>query len=336
MPVSLLRRLGLIRPSIKNAAEVRAAIDPFIQAIDPKLGLLSNYRKVLLEPLSRLLSYADTFTTHIPEPLELSLRHFTMDSRLGMFFSSPASLLAAIDNSASLSEFFAQPRLGDEAFALLVMQRSEKSRFGMGNDHNGSLCADVLQTVVSFDAHRLVLAEPTQEAFALALRKRGVKLLTEVVASKLAEQDRRRQQLEADRQRLSLKVDALRRTGQCIVIDGTQNGDEKDCDLATLEAKLIKVEDELAPLKATVELPSRLAEVAEWVGEPERLLSVNRASLHLDRMGIVQEEESASAQNLLCFEEVEAGQATPERRVVVPVRVTRDAIRELEASVDCI
>jgi hypothetical protein len=258
-----------------------------------------------------------------------------MDARLGMFFSSPVSLLAAIDNSATLSEFFSQPRLGDVAYALLVMRRSEKSRFGMGNDHTGALRADVLQTVVSFDAHRLVLAEPTQEAFALALRQRAVRLLTEVVAGRLAERDLRRQQLEADRQRLSLQVDALSRSGHCVVIDGTQYGDEKGCDLETLKARLAKVEEELTSLKAMVELPSRLAMIAEWVGEPEQLLGINRASLHLDRMGIVQEEESASAENLLCFEEVETGRSKPERRVVVPVRVTRDAIRELEDSVDC-
>jgi len=337
MAVSLLRRLGLFGPSIENAAEVRAALEPFVQAVDPKLSLLSNYRKVLEKPLSRLLSYADTFAKRMPEPLELSLRHFTMDPRLGMFFSSPASLLATIDDSAALAEFFRQPSLGGEAYALLVMQRSEKSRFGFGND-NGALRADVLQTVVSFDAHRLTLAEPTPGAFATALRTRGVQVLTEVVAARLAAQDRRCLQLGVDHQRLSLKMDALRRIGQCIVIDGTRSSDsdEEGYDLDGLATKLAAVEDELASLKAMAELPNRLAKVAEWIGEPELLLGVNRVSLHLDRMGIVQEKENANPENLLCFEEVELGQQVPTRRVVVPARVTRDAIRELEASVDCI
>ncbi|MDN0073628.1 hypothetical protein QU481_01805 [Crenobacter sp. SG2303] len=334
MSVSFLRRLGLFGSSPKISAEVREAIDPFVQAVAPKLALLSNYRKVLEQPMSRLLDYANGFSTRIPEPLDLSLRKFTMDPRIGMFFASPVSLLETIDSSAALSEFFAQPHLGDEAYALLVMQRSEKSRFGMGNE-NGTLRADVLQKVVSFNAHRLTLAEPTPEAFAAALRNRSVQLLTQVVAAKLATQDRRRQQLEADRQRLMLRVEAARRQGQCIVIDGTRDGSEEEGDLDSMTAKLAAVESELASLKTAAELPNRLNAVAELIGAPEQLLGMHRASLHLDRMGIVQEEENANAQNLLCFEEVETGGESPVRRVVVPVRVTREAIRELEDSVAC-
>jgi len=334
MSFSLLRRLGLIGSSIENADEVNAVLDPLVHAIDPKLSLLSNCRKTMEMPLSRLLSYANSFATLMPEPLELSLRHFTMDPRLGMFFYSPASLLATIDDSEALTEFFKQPQQGDEAYALLVMVRSKKARLGMVND-NGKLQADVLQTVVSFDAHRLTLAEPTPEAFAKALRMRGIQLLTEIVASKLAAQDRHRLQLEVDHQRLALKVDALRRTGQCIVIAGTENGDKESCDLESLSANLAAVESELAQLKTKAVLPNRLAEVADLIEKPEQLLGVNRASLHLDRMGIIQEGENASAENLLCFEEIELSQNVPVHRVIVPVRVTREAIRELEACVDC-
>lgn len=330
---SLFQRLGLTHPAIENASEAHAELAPFLHAVDPKLSLLSNYHKVLEQPFSRLLSYVDRIAKPMEQPLGLSLHSFAMDPRLGMFFYSPSSLLATIQDSEALTEFFKQPRLGDEAYALLTMVRSEKSRLGMEND-NGTLRTDVLQTVDSFDAHQLILAEPTPESFEMALRKRSIQLLAEIVASRLALQDQHRLQLEMEHQRLTLEIDALRRTGQRIEIAGAETDEEQDASLENLTTRLAEIASELAQLRELAQLDNRLAEVAHLIGAPEQLLGVNHLYLHLDRMGIVQEGENANVENLLCVEEVMFSESVPIRRVVVPVRVTLEAIRALEAAVE--
>jgi uncharacterized coiled-coil protein SlyX len=167
----------------------------------------------------------------------------------------------------------------------------------------------------------------------MALRKRCIQLLSEIVASRLALQDQHRLQLEMDHQRLALEIDALGRTGQHIEIAGAEKDEEQNASLENLSAHLAEIESELAQLRELAQLDNRLAEVPHLIGAPEQLLGINHLYLHLDRMGIVQEGANANAENLLCVEEVMFSESVPIRRAVVPVRVRREAIRALETAV---
>lgn len=73
----------------------------------------------------------------MPEPLELSLRGFAQDPRLGLLFSGPASLLSCLRQSEPLRNFFLSASQGDEAWALLSMVRSETGRLGVAMEGGG-------------------------------------------------------------------------------------------------------------------------------------------------------------------------------------------------------
>ena len=317
------------RASPRSRQLLLAELDKVIEAVEPRLRLLPSYPRVLLRGMARTLDFAEQLTQNLPEPLELSWRGFTTDRRLGMFFSSPASLLDLLHTSAELDEFFARPGNGDSAFCLLIMHRSDNHRLGM-TSQNGEVRAEVPQVVVSFDHHRLTLPSISLEQFTPLLAARGVERLTSVIARRLRDKEAKRVALESELLRVDLRLKTLGAPGQLVVDAMADQGPALPDSPQALQQHFDAVRAELAALKPQLSLDGMLRDVRQILEHPADYFSSSRVTLNLDRMGVLQPDDEEGNGNPICFEEVVLGEVPPVRRVVVPVRVSRQAIRELE------
>ncbi|WP_024303257.1 hypothetical protein [Pseudogulbenkiania sp. MAI-1] len=323
----LNRRSG----SSKNRRQLLAELERVIETVEPRLRLAPGYPRALLRGMTRTLDFAGQLTQDLPEPLELSWRSFTTDRRLGMFFASPASLLDLLQTSEELRDFFSHPANGDCAFCLLIMHRSDNQRLGMVN-HNGEVRAEVPQVVVSFDNHRLTLPCASLEQFVPQLAERGVERLTTVISRRLRDKEARRVELESELLRVELRLKTLRAPGQVVVDAMADQGPALPDSPQALKRHFDEVRAELAALKSQLTLDGMLREVRQILEHPTDYFSSSRVTLNLDRMGVVQPDDGSGNGNPICFEEVVLCEIPPVRRVVVPARVTRQAIRELEAN----
>jgi hypothetical protein len=306
-------------------------IDRLVAATDSRLSLLPGYRKVLAPGMRTSLAYVQSLSQKLPDSLDLSLLSFTLDRRLGLFFSSPSSLLSLLKKNQPLHEFFLAASNGPDAYALLMMQRTDSLRYGMAQQ-DGELRADVAQTVVSFDQHRLILPCPSMAALRQRSPERGLDVLTRVIARRLALLDRERLALDCELTRISLRLSALSHP-QRVLIDAMPVDDSLPKGREALLARQQVLTQRLGEVKSVTELSGLLELVAHMLEHPEDYLRLELSVLNLDRMGVVQREEAGSDATQLCVEDMLMGPDEPVQRVELPVHVSLDAIAELERCV---
>lgn len=317
---SILRFFGLGVSGVELTPAEKDVLEEFVREVDPKFTLVSDYQKILAQGIRNMVSHAEILAGSLREPVELSLRQFTLDHRLGMFFFSPLSLLQTIQTSRAVAEYFLQPQSTDTVYALLLMRCSEKSRFGIC-EQNGITRSDVMQRVVSFDQHRIVLAVKDAEALHQAMAQRAIYLQGRAIVARLLAQDSRRVQLQADKTEVGIKLRIA------------EQGHHSDA--VGLKTKMEQIDAELQQLDAGSTLDTRIRCVAKYLDEPDELLRITSFAFCLNRMGVVQDICPANATNRVDFEEAAffGSEETPEKRVVVPVFIHRDAIRSLEEAV---
>jgi len=309
-----------------------AILDRIVASTDPRLSLLPGYRKALVPGVRTSLDYVAGLSSALSESLDLSLLSFTLDRRLGLFFSSPASLLALLRRSEPLQSFFLSASNGEQAYALLIMQRTDTQRYGLA-DEPGGLRADVAQTVVSFDHHRVVLPCMSMADLQQEVRQRGIDVLARVIAIRLEHLNQERQALESERLRIKLRLSALAHP-ESPVIDAMQDDGNLPTGKDALEARQLALQGRLDELRSMTELAGLLEMVAHILEHPRDYFRIEEEVLNLDRMGVLQTDAERDGVTRLSMEEILLGHDEVQRRVVLPVRVSRAAISELERCVE--
>jgi len=206
----------LLRRAPAGSDDLLQLVERAVVATYPRLSLLPGYRKALTPCMRSAMSYIHGMLQHLPDPLELSLLSFTLDRRLGLFFSSPSSLLSLLQQDPVLLDFFRSASQGDDVYALLLMERTDSLRFGMANQ-DGEIRADVAQTVVSFDHHRLALACASMAELRAQLPERALELLLQVISHRLALLERERSDLECELTQVKMHLSALANPGLVLV-----------------------------------------------------------------------------------------------------------------------
>lgn len=323
---------GILGGSSAQDEGLSAVLDHVVASTDPRLSLLPGYRKTLLPGVRATLEHVAGLSSSLPESLDLSLLAFTLDRRLGLFFSSPASLLALLKRSEPLRSFFLSASNGEQAYALLLMLRTDTQRYGL-SDERGELRADVAQTVVSFDHHRVVLPCISMDALREQVRQRGVDVLARVIAVRLENLNQERQTLDSELMRIRLRLSALAHP-ESLVIDAMQGEDTLPSSKAELEARQAALQHRLDEVRSMTELSGLLDMVAHILEHPADYFRVEQEVLSLDRMGVLQTDPGHEGATRLYMEQVLLGHDKVQRRVVLPVRVSRSALDDLERCVE--
>jgi hypothetical protein len=328
----LWQKLGLDEASRQKKADLLHAIETVIAGCDGRLRLLPGYQQRLLPGTRRTLDYLAGLPWQRIAPLELSLRSFATDRRLGLLFSSPLSLLLCLKGSAPLQSFFLSASQGDEAWAIMSMSRSENVRFGMV-EHNGEVRTDVAQQVVSFDQHRLIDPSATPEDLQQSTRHHGLTVLVAVIDRRIKLLQQMRLDLQTELEQLQLKLATFGQEGR-VVIDATGGSGTlaslQPADAQALRQREAEVQLQLQPLARLAELDGILDVVREVLEQPEGFFRVEAQTICLNRMGVLHDRVDADDVTALSYEQVILGQLQPISRVLMPVHVQRQHLQELE------
>ena len=324
---------------LKNLFCRQAAVPPpsqyFIEQLvaktDPRLALLPGYACRLLPGVNKSLTYAGSLGHGLGNLMDLSRQAFTLDRRLGLIFSSPASLLAVLRSSEPLRDFFNCASHGDEAYALLVMQRTDTERYGYGQQ-DGEVCSDLAQTVVSFDHHQIVLPASQVEGLRANVAERAGQLLIQVIARRLESLNRERSDLARDLTKIRMRLAALERP-QAVLIDALVDEGSLPTDRPGLLRLQASLQQRLQAIKGVSELQGCLQFVADMLETPAALLQIVPEMLSLDRMGVLQSSASSDNATMLLMEALMLP-AQVVRRVLLPVRITRQTINDLASAVE--
>ncbi|CUA82457.1 MULTISPECIES: hypothetical protein [Gulbenkiania] len=327
---NLLRWMHGAGPRPEGADEADARLDELVERIDPRLRLVPGYRRKLLPGVRRLLAFSRTLGRLTDAPLPLSRQGYSQDRRVGLFFSSPASLVVTLRQSPAVQAFFAAPSSPDTAYALLVAQVSENQRYGMATDE-GEVRSDVEQTVVSFDNHRLILPCDSLQGLAEAMQGRGLEEVVALIGAALHAAESRRVVVETELTRVRLRLSAAQSPGS-VVIDSLAG--EAPEDVATLSERLKALETELVTLREASGLESRLTLAMRLMEHPTDVFVLHPATLYLDRLGVKYDSNERPDVYAVSFEELRLGGADALRRAVVPVAIPRGALRDLEEEYD--
>jgi hypothetical protein len=127
------------RPPPENA--LREAIERAVDAVDPRLKVVSDYEGRLAPAVAHALRHCAAVAAAIPGPVEIGSRAFAADPLVHALFAAPGDISDMLGKSREVREFFADPANAgrDEFFGLLGMRQRYKAVAGV------ALNGDVVQ-----------------------------------------------------------------------------------------------------------------------------------------------------------------------------------------------
>lgn len=323
---------SLFKPSAAEAgapdkALIDAATERAIDATDPRLRALGNYRKRLRGPVEQAARHIIALVDSQPPAVEISRRSYGTDPRLRAFFVSAEHLQEVLGGMKTVKNCLqgVTGPLPEAIFGLLSMAWKERTVLGT-EQHGKILRRDVKQVAVSFFDYRFGAPAGSEADFRWELKKRGYDYLLEVALKTIISTRGKRQDLKREQHLLNRKLEAMK-AGNWGLEGMFVHDDIKPNDPAALEAQIDSVETQLLEVGSdTVSLQRSLDELGGVLGQPAHWLSRRELHMRLNYMGIRVEENSGEASNLLDL--LELYSASGERRIVLPGYIPRTDLPE--------
>ncbi|MBK5969402.1 MULTISPECIES: hypothetical protein [Thiorhodovibrio] len=271
---------------------IEQATERAIDGTDPRLRLLSGYRKQLRQPVIQAIDHVVALVDAIPAPVVAGASHHAADPRLNAVFSSSREMLTILSRDAALSAFLESPggRGAEQVTALLLAERVERNILGM--DLVGEqVRRDVPQVTVSFTAHRLVDPTADEAESRRQWKRRAFDHLLTLALTQIAEMRVERAELKGQQDILRRKLSALEQGGWSFAPAEAEHPDP-----AALQTELDKLSARLNTLGADQDVLHRHLEfLTEVLGEAPSQLWTEPVTLWLDPMNIQREEQEPSA-----------------------------------------
>ena len=263
---------------------VDSMIEAIIDAVDPRLRMISGYRGQLAPGVARTIAHLRTIARELPEePVKLSPSAWGSDLRLNALFATSADVNAVLGRSSELREFFEAPvnAARAEAYGLLGMFKTERHVLAPAIV-DGMLRHDVSQTTVNFGGHKLIAVAGDYHACRLEVGTRILNRLAVLALERITAIGEHAVALEQRKALLAarLRLLNLRKGG----IEGL--GDEGAAEIVALEKELKTASGEHAEAKASLStLATRLGHVTSILDAPADYLSLAKLKLRLNKMG---------------------------------------------------
>ncbi|MGB7932918.1 MAG: hypothetical protein WCH04_11960, partial [Gammaproteobacteria bacterium] len=193
---------SLFRPAAGEVGDldkalIEAATERAIDATDPRLRALGNYRKRLREPVEQAARHIIALVDSQPAAMEISRRSYGTDPRLRAFFVSAEHLQEVLGGMKTVRDYLQgiSGPLPDAIFGLLSL--AWKERTVLGTEQHGEIVRrDVKQVAVSFFDHRFGAPAGSEADFRWELKKRGYDYLLEVALKTIISTRSKRQDLK--------------------------------------------------------------------------------------------------------------------------------------------
>jgi hypothetical protein len=274
---------------------VEAAIERAVDGTDPRVRAVGGYRKRLRGPVLCAVDHVVRLVDSIPAAVTVDARGYREDACLRSMFASSERMLELLGRDRALTEALdAGASRITPLIALMVMRMSEKHTLGIEIEDD-VMKRDVQQTVVSFDAHRLVDPHAQEDETRRALKRRAFDHILAQVLDDMGGPRNSRGSPTAQRELLKRKRAALKKAGWSFDAGKSQ----APADQATLEKELLDIDASLAALgpdEPTLE--THLELLANALMNPGSKLWLEPRRLILDHRNVVRAVPDSVAREL--------------------------------------
>lgn len=261
---------------------LRQAIEDVVEIADPIIRLAPRYRRTLHPSVATAMAYCDELVVAIPGPVRLDPNGYYDDPLVKAVFLSADEMNIVLRNARNTD----LPGTGAEIFALLLMDRTEKTIFGPSQQGDVVL-NDVSMQAVTFTNHRIVAQAVDMHAAALLLRQRILEVLAGVAMEKIASLKGNLAELRERRQQLGSMYRIL--CGKPKVFEIFCHGEPEQADKVREVKELMDATDEeIKEARKEVETPGdTLKHLKRIMDSPADTLVVRRQSLRLDWKNVI-------------------------------------------------
>ena len=266
---------------------INEAIEQVIDGIEPNMRFVSGYKKQLHDVVAKSLTYINDLVDTIPGPLDINSTTFGSDPQVNAYFATVTEIQDIFSGSSELQQFFEDPlnTNRDEAYALMCMNETEKTVFGM-ELHDDVVQRDVKQVAINFSEHKILSPAATE-----ADVRQGVKqcifdgFITHALKH-IVEIKQQKQELETQRRILQSRLKS-RQCPNCGLSSLLVTASELDLSDDT-QQQLKETENKLSQLPASWDAARYYLEMTkETFAHPEDFIRLNVKTFNITRMGIV-------------------------------------------------
>jgi hypothetical protein len=309
--------------SVHDERLLERATEYLVDATDPRLRVLSSYKRKLRAGVERAVEHAIRLGDAIDPVVELSRTAFGHDAKVRSLFASPEHLEETLSASMEIQQWLARSNVPPATlYALLVVNWEERHSFGMELDGD-TVRRDVAQVTLNFADHRFPAAGGTEADARLEVKKRAYDLLVKAALARLVEQRSERQDLERERLLLARKLKELDGVHMGLALEATPAGPQQDS--AAVEARIHEIEQALAHIRAdTATLDDQLALIDDTLRSAPQILTLDSVSFVLDQRNVKRAAPNASTIREVQYPLVRSGNR---RAIVLMTKFPRAAVR---------
>jgi hypothetical protein len=274
-----------------SEADIQRAIEMAVERTDPRLRMVSGYRRKLRKPAIRSLLYLNRVVKRIPGPVEVSRKAYGADPQVNALFASVDSLRDVFSLSEPLRAYLDANPGRTDCYCTLAMFRHEKGVFGM-ELMKGILRKGVSQTAVNFSGHRIGVAGNSLEQVKQASKWRGMESLCISALERISALRAQTRELREQQVLLQARLRQLKAKGDGLEPVSDQEAAAAD-DPEEIRRHLEENARQLQETRASLEtLDGYLTQVAKVLSHPSHYLNVKPYSVSVTRMGIKAPEDS--------------------------------------------
>lgn len=148
----------------RKSAETSKAIETVVTGTDARIRSVGGYQKRLRDSVRLVLDYVEALVDGLPAAIAINQHTFASDTLVNSLFVNKTDVQQIFSRCQKLHAFFGSTEHCQlqEVYALLFVQKSEKTSFGK-QLQGGIILSDVMQTSVSFSDHQILSPGATEE-----------------------------------------------------------------------------------------------------------------------------------------------------------------------------
>ena len=301
--------------------ELQDAIEHVVDEINPRIRAIGGYRKKLRPCVETTLSYCSNLVTRVPESIEVSSKSWGRDPMVKAFFSGKEDLRRVFSHSKEVRDFFDQHTAVEHCYALLSMERKERTVLGM-EMHGDVIRRDVKQTAVNFTDHWVVIPSSSELELRENLERRAFKNLIAYALERITGLVAARHSLEEQQQLLQMQLKVAHLKSQSLEpLIGDKDSATIDIEaLRKQAAHTGQARDQTSARFTTLE--DYIDRISEVLGDPQTHLRLDSISMHLSKMNIKLDQHPADSDQALQLIEASLGEHL--KRILLIARFPRD------------
>jgi hypothetical protein len=302
------------------------AIETVVEGTDPRLRLVSGYRRRMRPAIKSALQYISKSVEQIPEPIEISKRTWNSDPRVNAFFATVGDLQIILSGSAKVRRFFDHGEQR-EGYALLAMVKREKTV--LRHQLEGEIIRrEVPQITISFSEHRILAPAATEAETRKELICCAFNVLVKQALERLVFSQARKESLTDQRRLLKVRRKLLQ-AERASLTSLLQTSESHAQSLEDILQKMADNKQNLREARAGLEtLDDYLERVNEVLAHPEDHIQLKMITMRLNKLGVKVQDNSPKAGNEITLVELTIGKQIT--RIVALVKYFRDEMLSRE------